>query len=486
MIKIKSYRSFREDNFRKDHKLMLNEEFNILKTISNLFNSKSKKDWKIINQRLIDKFKDDEDFDLEYNLISNDNSKINDFIKKLIRGIKGGQLVDPFKKGGLFDPNLSDSELKSLKTKIENLILQKSGSDEAKKQFNQQFTKLEELSKYLQEYPKKLEEKYKNFNFLQFKLFIKAVSEYKCEHCKDLKLLFELEGNSFQKTVYFLKKFDNKTFSENLDKLIEELSKLKKYSEVILEVEGLIESCQKSISDVTAITKYKLNKKIQIIENDFMEIKENYIPSKKLKDAIDTIDNLRKIKLPVLDDFIDKITITTKEIINKHKTSDEDIFFTHSSCKDNLSRENLILDVESRDDIVDDSTPADRYGFYMCSLRKDHLHMDARDYLTRATRANKSIYLYQIKIDDSARFLKSNDALFGQTNASTAGFAEFCKELGISGYYDPEPYKHRGGGSADLEIVLIDLDKIKDIKKYKVNTKLRKYFDASISEIINF
>jgi len=55
MEKIKSYRSFREDNLGKEHKLMLNEEFNILKTISNLFKSKSKRDWEIINQKLIDK-----------------------------------------------------------------------------------------------------------------------------------------------------------------------------------------------------------------------------------------------------------------------------------------------------------------------------------------------------------------------------------------------------------------------------------------------
>jgi hypothetical protein len=508
-------------NFNKfKYNKKLNEELNIGDVFTNLFKSKktkqyesSIKEWTALNQKFNDIFSKNKKWKEYLTKFGYMEGVSDNLLRFWKRFIDSDIILYPFKVNGKNYQELNENEITLLKSMIEQSInmrlefkqvvdnIQKSSSllfDNWKlisKEFGNKLDKIEEIGS-----SKDINNKILN-KIDNVKLILKSLVEGYIPNLRDedsLKsiniFLKDLSYKDFtlqeNKNINFVKlylniteNFDKKRVIDNIKKEFESIEVLKKIKQRIddLKLIQLINN-SKLNSEITILDKkysiLNICKELNISPSKFGDDKEMFEKINKVCTSIhySDLDYSKQInelfdlcdKVLNKNDFFDRLTITTSEIISDNKLTSSDIYFTHSSSIKNLSLDTIKFDYdEAIRGARSENTPKDIYGLYITNWKSDEKQeYDAWHYIYRSIQATgmlspENVYLYTIDLKEDARFLISNKSAFRQTNQSTKEFADYCISLGLSGYYDPNAY----GDKSALEIVIIDKKVIKDFKR---------------------
>lgn len=523
-MRIKNYEQFREVYINENK---INEEIDLWQSFKNLFKSKSLKDWEDFNQKLLDKFDTKESIqefedELDFRL-SMKSSNLRGFCRSLVDGLKNKKIINPFKKDFRYE-KLSEEDLFELKKIFEELLSKESKIklqsndfqkliDEYKKQYKEIFEKNKTILDILKaicykntHYSRKnLNEVLQLFNYTCDKIstidcdvdtltlsvynLITNINDLK-NYEEISKVLNSLQKNSFdieeEQRSYsgfvfcyqFLAKFTTNKLAEIIEFFNNIITKIEE-----LKIDKFIEVSEKLFKTSAVTSSKRLVKFTDEIESMEEKIKEekdiisvlssSYFNPTELKNLLLKIS---KFQIPTQSEFLQKITISTEEIIKENNLTDKDIYFTHSSASPNLTRDKIKFEVEDRGNMKIDSegTPVNRYGLYLTIYKRDKVDSmthDAIHYIQRVfgMMGRDKAYVYVFTIAPNQRFLKSVSACFGQTNKSTKEFAQFCMKLGISGYYDPSPYGKSGNRISAMELCLVDERDIVKIHRIEIN-----------------
>ena len=500
----------------------LNEELNIGDVFSNLFKSKEKKqleasikEWDALNNKFIEIFSKNDKWK-EYLSKFGYMDGITDNLYKYWKSfIESDTIHYPFKVNGKSYTELNTEEITLLKNMIEQSIKMRSDLVEVVDRVKKSSTTLEQNWKKLtDEFSEEKLAMIEGSRVIKEKIdtrinliekILKGLNDGEVAQSSGVnvdqfnKLISEifLSGGSIEdyrmeknKKINYLKVF--LTITESYDsgkvkeKIKEKLGLISNYSNIKkrfeeLEIDKLISGCALNIQIDVVGNKYNASnicKDLGFSPDKFSDKKEEFELIKRVSSALINsnfdlskgIENLNTLCDSVLDrdTFLQKLQISTSEIIKENNLTDKDIYFTHSSkLKDlTLDKVKFEFDVEIRGD-RDETTPENAYGFYITDWKSgEKKEYDAAFYMRRAKDSAgyfgfDRINLYVIKLKDDAKFLRSIEASFPQTNQSVKEFADYCQSIGISGYYHPRPY---GDGSA-LEVVIINKECVQDFKK---------------------
>ena len=289
--------------------------------------------------------------------------------------------------------------------------------------------------------------------------------------------------NFFRLYLDVVDKFDKEKVIERIKSSLGAISKIrevkKKFSD--MEIEKLV-SASKTSGQIKIVDREvpirDICETLDISPSKFKDNPDLFNKIEKLSNALagtelnfdKKIEKLFSLCDKVLDkeSFLDKMTITSREIISENNLTDDDVYFTHSSRLRDLDFDSIKFEYdETIRGERSENTPEHIYGFYLTDWKSgEDQDYDAWHYIDRVCQASgffnkKAVNLYVVKLKDDAKFLRSNISGFRQTNESTKEFAEFCKSLGLSGYYHPNVYSDKSA----LEIVLVDKSVISNIKK---------------------
>jgi hypothetical protein len=511
---IKNYPQFKNNR--------LNEELNIGDVFSNLFKSKEKKqlevaikEWDALNKKFIEIFSKNDKWK-EYLKKFAFLDGVTDNLYKYWRSfIESDTVYYPFKVNGKNYTELNTEEISLLKKMIEQSIKMRSDLVEIVDKIQKSSTALKQnwekiTDKFGIEKLVKIEDSREIRNEIDTKIdLIKTIlkgltdGEIPQSSSINVNLFNKIIGDIFlsggdiedyrmdkNKKINYLKVFLTITESYDSqkvkDKIKNQLEFISNYSKikdmfVEMEIDKLISGCLFNIKiDVVGekINSSDIFEVLGFSPNKFSNKKEEFNQIKKVSTALinsnfdlnKSIENLNILCDSVLnrDVFLEKLKITTSQIIEENSLTDKDIYFTHSSkIKDlNLDKVKFEYDIEIRGN-RDETTPENAYGFYMtCWKNEERKDYDAASYMYRSKQSAgffgyDNIHLYVIKLKKDAKFLKSIEASFSQTNQSIEEFAEYCKSIGLSGYYHPRPY----GDNSAFEVVVIDKDCIQNFKK---------------------
>jgi len=511
---INSYSQFRNNK--------LNEELSIGDVFSNLFKSKEKKqleasvkEWDVLNKKFIEIFSKNEKWKEYLSKFGYLDGVTDNLYKYWKSFIESDTIHYPFKVNGKQYTELNTEEISLLKKMMEQSIKMRNDFVEIIDRVQKSSTQLDKNWKKItdefgEEKLTKIEDSLELSEKIRTKIdLIKTILEGLTEGKilqssninKDLfdKLISEifLSGGSIEdyrmeknKKINYLKVFLTITDSYDSEKVKEkikgQLGFISNYSKmkdmvVQLGMDKLITDCNLNTQINVAGNNYtasEICKDLGFSPNKFNDKKEEFELIKRVSSALlnsnfdlsKSIEKLYSLCDSVLDrdTFLQKIQISTSEIIKENDLTDKDIYFTHSSkLKDlTLDKVKFEYDVEIRGD-RDETTPENAYGFYITDWKSGKKQdYDAAAYMRRAKDSAgyfgyDRINLYVIDLKDDAKFLRSIEASFPQTNQSIKEFADYCISIGISGYYHPRPY---GDGSA-LEIVIIDKSCVRNLKK---------------------
>ena len=507
------------NDFSQFRNKRLNEELNLGNIFSNLFKSKEKKqleasikDWEALNMKFISIFSKNpkwEEYLFKYGYMEGVTDNLYKYWREFIQSDKP---LYPFKVMGKDYKELTTEEITTLKKILESVFgMYNEFSDvieTVKNSSNVLYQKWEELSKEFGEDLDKVNESDNLKEDLRYKVdFIKSVLEGLSEgfipaipkvneekHIKTFEKIFDVNFEDYRmeenKKINYLKlylyvcdNFNKESVIERIKSSLGFIDKLKKMKSRFdeLGMEKLVDNSgsyyQIEVFD-RKVSFSDMCKNLGISPNKFSDNKELFDKIKKVQvflsvsdidydKTIQTIFDLCEKTLS-RDEFLKKITISTKGIIEKSNLTDKDVYFTHSSNLKNLDIESVKFDYdEQQRGERSENTPKDIYGFYVTDWKSgEDQEYDAWHYIYRASQVTgifspKGINLYVIKLKDDARFLKSYKSQFRQTNQSTKEFADYCKSIGLSGYYHPNVYSDKSA----LEIVIIDKESIESMKK---------------------
>jgi hypothetical protein len=465
----------------------LNESF--FQNISNLFKSKNVKDWEKYNTYLINNVKDKTIFD---NLSFEISENLQNFFKYFLKNFKENKIVNPFISLPSFYNKLTDNQLSFFRNEIDNTLSSQEESSKEKSEidnsennvnsliekFESEYNSNTELINFLKPLSKK---SYDNpiANFInEIKNFLEnPVSErnlYEGETKKSIKDFFynylnlRIETNTettFEYTFKLLKTIDKNFIDKIISFFSDKIEKIKNFEGVY---QNFIQ-VKEGIRDLYLGGNFNKDQfaKLKEIESKIHDL--GFMKKIKTNENLKALGQLYNLVLTTPEDYLDSITITTGGIIKENGLTNEDLFFTHSSTNPNLSKGSISFEPSERGEffITDENTPDDRYGFYLTVFKKnERKKFDALHYLKRAEnlewkKDKLKTYLYVISVQPQSRFLNSHKVSFTQTNESTKSFADFCISLGLSGYYNHEPY----GSDSAMELVIVDKQCISNVQK---------------------
>jgi hypothetical protein len=505
---INSYSQFRNNK--------LNEELSIGDIFSNLFKSKEKKqlevsikEWDALNRKFIEIFSKNDKWKEYLSKFGYFDGVTDNLYKYWKEFITSDVPLYPFKVMGKDYKELSIEEITVLKKIIESVFEMynkfNTTVETIKTSSDSLFQKWGELSKEFGEDLDQVGDSKELKGNIENKVdFIKSVLEGLSEGSiprikeeKEIELfekIFDLNFEDYRmgenKKINFLKlflyvsdTFNKESVIENIKNSLGFIGKLKKMKErfIQLGIEKLVNPLGSDYK-IPVMNDYEslstMCKNLGINPNKFQDNKDLF---DKIKRAVGSLSlsefNYDKSMQTIFDlcektlgkdEFLKKITISTGGIIEKNGLTDKDIYFTHSSSIKDLGVDTIKFDYdEGIRGARSENTPKDIYGFYLTDWKSEEdQDYDAWHYIYRAGQATgifspKGINLYVIKLKDDSRFLKSYKSQFRQTNESTKEFADYCKSIGLSGYYHPNVYHDKSA----LEIVLIDKGCIESMKK---------------------
>jgi hypothetical protein len=506
-------------NYTKFTNNRLNEELNIGDVFSNLFKSKEKKqledsvkEWDALNKKFIEIFSKNDKWKEYLNKFSYLDGVTENLYKYWRSFVESDSIHYPFKVNGKQYTELNTEEITLLKKMIEQSIKMRSDFVEIIDKVQKSSTELEQNWKKITdefgeeklikiEDSSKLREKI-NTKIDLIKTILKGLTEGEISQSTNNlfdKLISEifLPGGSIEdyrmeknNKINYLKVFLTITESYDSEKVKEkikdQLGFISNYSKmkdmvVQLRMDKLINDCNLNVEINVVGKNYTASaicKDLGFSPNKFNDKKEEFEKIEKVSIALlnsnfdlsKSIEKLNSLCDSVLnrDSFLQKLQISTSEIIKENDLTDNDIYFTHSSKLKDLTLDTVKFeyDVEIRGN-RDETTPENAYGFYLTDWKKENKQdYDAAAYMFRAQQSAgffgyDRINLYVIDLKKDAKFLRSLEAGFSQTNQSTKEFADYCISIGLSGYYDPKPYFDNSA----LEVVVINKDCIQDFKK---------------------
>lgn len=521
-MKIKKYREFRKD-YLVERKI--NEELNIKDFFSNLFKSKETKqleksigEWEAINNKFIEIFSKNKNWKEYLSWYSHLDGVTSNLANYWDKFINSDTTYYPFKVAGKSFVELNKEETDLLRKMIEQSINMRNQLQTLTDRVGESSTQLElNFNKLNEEFEKDLAKIESVTDRGGIKDKIDARIDLIKTILKDLNkgqisLPSKVNGDQFDKLINdiflsgesiesymmsenskinylgvfldILENFDAGKIKDKIDRkigLIKTYQKIKKRLEE-LQIEKLIGNCQlSSYVDVAGkkVTSSSMCQKLGISPGKYSDKSEEFKRIKNISSSLmnidldyaESIESLMKLCDSVLsrDSFLSKLQITTAEIIKENKLSSDDIYFTHSSkSQEELNIDNIKFQYdESTRGERDESTPKHAWGFYMTVWQKNvSKDYDAANYLQRSKDSAgffgyDKISLYVIKVKNDSKFLRSPESAFGQTNQSTGEFADYCKSIGLSGYYHPNPY----GKESALEVVIIDKDCVESFRK---------------------
>jgi hypothetical protein len=513
-------------NYTKFTNNRLNEELNIGDVFSNLFKSKEKKqledsvkEWDALNKKFIEIFSKNDKWKEYLNKFVYLDGVTDNLYKYWRSFVESDSIHYPFKVNGKQYTELNTEEITLLKKMIEQSIKMRSDFVEIIDKVQKSSTELEQNWKKITdefgeeklikiEDSSKLREKI-NTKIDLIETILKSLTEGKIPKSTNNlfdKLISEifLPGGSIEdyrmeknNKINYLKVFLTITESYDSEKVKEkikdQLGFISNYSKmkdmvVQLRMDKLITDCNLNVEINVVGKNYTASaicKDLGFSPNKFNDKKEEFEKIKKVSIALlnsnfdlsKSIEKLNSLCDSVLnrDSFLQKLQISTSEIIKENDLTDNDIYFTHSSKLKDLTLDTVKFeyDVEIRGN-RDETTPENAYGFYLTDWKKEKKQdYDAAAYMFRAQQSAgflgyDRINLYVIDLKKDAKFLRSLEAGFSQTNQSTKEFADYCISIGLSGYYDPIPYFDNSA----LEVVVINKDCIQDFKKDDESKKI--------------
>jgi hypothetical protein len=500
----------------------LNEEFNIGEFFSNLFKSKEKKQldanikgWDVINKKFIENFSKNPKWKEYLNKFSYLDGVTDNLYKYWRFFVESDTVHYPFKVNGKQYTELNKDEISLLKNMIEQSFemrndivkivdkVQKSSTllEQNWKKITDEFgedklTEIEDSRELIEKINTKIRliekilqgltegEISQSSNFDK-NLFNKLISEIflSVGDIEDYRIGRNKKINYLKVFLTITETYDSDKVKEKIKEQLGFISNYSKMKDMVVKLEmyKLISDCSLNI-EINVVDR-KINasdicKVLGFSPNKFSDKKEEFEKIKKFTTALNNSNfdfskdfgKLNTLCESVLDRdvFLQKLQVSTSEIIKEHNLTDKDIYFTHSSKNKNLNldRVKFEYDVEIRGE-RDETTPIDAYGFYITDWKKgERRDYDAAAYMYRSKESAgffgyDNIHLYVIDLKKDAKFLRSPEASFMQTNQSTKEFADYCISIGLSGYYHPKPY----GDNSALEVVVIDKDCIQDFKK---------------------
>lgn len=507
------------NNYSQFRNNRLVEELKISDIFSNLFKSKEKKqleanikDWDLLNNKFIDTFSKNpkwQEYLSKYGYMEGVTDNLYKYWKEFIQSDKP---LYPFKVMGKDYKELNNEEIGVLKKILESVFGMYNKFNDVietvKNSSNVLYQKWEELSKEFGEDLDKVNESDNLKEDLRYKVdfikdvlkglsegFIPGIPRVKREeYIELLEKIFDLNFEDYRmeenKKINYLKlylyvcdNFNKETVIERIKSSLGFIGKLKKMKSRFEELgmEKLVNSSSSNYEIQVVDRKESLLsmcKNLGINPNKFMDNKDLFEQIKKVQvflsvsdinwdKTIETIFDLCEKSLRK-EEFLKKITISTKGIIEKNNLTDKDIYFTHSSSIKDLDINSIKFDYDEQiRGERSENTPKDIYGFYLTDWKSgEDQDYDAWHYIYRAGQASgifspKGINLYVIKLKGDSRFLKSYKSQFRQTNESTKEFADYCISIGLSGYYHPNVYSDKSA----LEIVVVDKEAIESMNK---------------------
>jgi hypothetical protein len=510
---IKNYSQFKNNK--------LNEELNIGDVFSNLFKSKERKqldinikEWDLLNKNFIEIFSKNNKWKEYLNKFGYLDGVTDNLYKYWRSFIESDTVHYPFKVNGKQYTELNTEEISLLKKMIEQSIKMRIDLIEIINKVKKSSTLLEQNWKKITdefglEKLNKIQDsreikenintkisliktileglndgKITQSSLINLDLFNKLISDiFLSNDIEDYRMEKNKKINYLKVFLTITESYDSQKVKDKIKSQLEFISNYSKMKDMFVEMEidKLISDCSLNIEiDVVGgkITASDICKNLDFSPNKFSNKKEEFEQIKKVSTALinsnfdlnKSIENLNDLCDSVLnrDSFLEKLQITTSQIIKENNLTDKDIFFTHSSkIKDlTLDKVKFEYDVEIRGN-RDETTPENAYGFYMTSWKNgERRDYDAASYMYRSKESAgffgyDNIHLYVIDLKNDAKFLKSIEANFSQTNQSIKEFADYCKSIGLSGYYHPRPY----GDNSSLEIVIVDKNCVQNFNK---------------------